>query len=51
MKPYISLIIPAFNEEPRIEKSLTKAVEFLEKKNFNYEVIVVDDGSSDKTIE
>lgn len=51
MKPEISLIIPAFNEETRIVKSLTKAIEYLEKKNLNYEIIVVDDGSSDNTIE
>lgn len=50
-KPEISLIIPAYNEAERIGKSLLSAQEYL-TENFNeYEIIVVDDGSVDKTAE
>lgn len=50
MKPYISLIIPAFNEEERIGDSLSNAIEYLNSKHYNYEIIVVDDGSTDNTL-
>ena len=47
----VSLIIPAFNEESIIEKNIYNVMQFM-SKNFNeYEVVVVDDGSSDKTVE
>ena len=49
MKPYITLIIPAYNEEACLENSLVKATDYLVKNNINYEIITVDDGSTDKT--
>ena len=49
MNPYLSLIIPAYNEESRIEKSLDSACTYLTKKDYKFEIIVVDDGSSDQT--
>mgnify|MGYP006296955967 CR=1 FL=1 len=51
MKPDLSLVIPAYNEEKRLERSLTGAVEYLSENEYSYEVIVVDDGSRDKTAE
>ncbi len=51
MSTDLSLIIPAFNEEERIEASLNNALEFFDSKSLSYEILVVDDGSSDKTIE
>jgi len=46
----VSLIIPAFNEQSIIEKNIYTAMQFM-SKNFNeYEVVVVDDGSSDETV-
>lgn len=51
MKPYLSLIFPAYNEEFRIAKSLGIAFEYLQKQNYSFELIVVDDGSSDSTAE
>lgn len=49
MKPEISLIIPAYNEELRIGKTLDKIIEYFELLNRTYEIIVVDDGSKDDT--
>jgi dolichyl-phosphate beta-glucosyltransferase len=49
MQPYISLIIPAYNEEERIIPSLKKAEAYFESKDYSFEIIVVDDGSSDNT--
>lgn len=48
-KVKLSLLIPSFNEEKIIEKTLGLVLKFLSKKKFNWEVIVVDDGSSDDT--
>jgi dolichyl-phosphate beta-glucosyltransferase len=45
----ISVVIPAYNEEKRIEPSLNLVIEYL-RNNFNeYEIIVVDDCSTDNT--
>ncbi|MFQ5953068.1 MAG: dolichyl-phosphate beta-glucosyltransferase [Candidatus Omnitrophota bacterium] len=46
---YLSVIIPSYNEEERIASTLQKIESFLEGKGFDYEILVVDDGSSDKT--
>ncbi|MGI9086420.1 MAG: dolichyl-phosphate beta-glucosyltransferase [Chthoniobacterales bacterium] len=51
MLPGFSLIIPAFDEEGRIEKTLPDALAFLEQFSPESEVIVVDDGSNDQTSE
>lgn len=49
MNPYLSIIIPAYNEADRINKTLLSIEEYLKGKLFSYEIIVVDDGSIDKT--
>lgn len=46
---YISIIIPAYNEEKRLSRTLEKVDEYLKKQSFSYEIIVVSDGSKDKT--
>ena len=46
---YLSIIIPAYNEEKRIKDTLIKVGGFLSQQNYDYEIIVVNDGSSDKT--
>ena len=48
---YLSIIIPAYNEEKRIQTTLMEVGDFLVQQNYDYEVIVVNDGSSDKTLE
>ncbi len=47
----ISIIIPAFNEEKRIGRTLEKLASFLKNFKEETEVIVVDDASTDKTIQ
>lgn len=45
----ISIVIPAYNEEKRITKTLKKVVSFFDRQNLDYEIIVVSDGSRDRT--
>ncbi len=47
---YLSVVIPAYNEEKRIKKTLLDVDKFLSAQNYSYEIIVVDDGSSDGTV-
>ncbi len=51
MAPYLSVVIPAYNEEKRLPQSLAAVIEFLKKQSYESEVIVSDDGSADKTVE
>lgn len=46
-----SIVIPAYNEEAGISASLTKVINFMKSFSNSFEVIVVDDGSTDKTSE
>ena len=48
-KIFLSVIIPAYNEENVIESTLKEVSEYLRKRGLVYEVIVVDDGSGDGT--
>jgi dolichyl-phosphate beta-glucosyltransferase len=47
----LSIVIPAFNEERRLPPTLIDVVDYFDRAETNYEVIVVDDGSTDKTCE
>jgi dolichyl-phosphate beta-glucosyltransferase len=46
---FLTIIIPAYNEEKHIAGTLLEISGYLKNKNFSYEMIVVDDGSRDKT--
>ena len=45
----LSVVIPAFNEASRISETLVSIDNFLSRVDYNYEIIVVDDGSTDDT--
>lgn len=49
--PFLSIIIPAYNEEKRLPDSLGQVVAYLATQSYTAEIIVVDDGSSDRTLE
>jgi dolichyl-phosphate beta-glucosyltransferase len=46
---YLSVIIPAYNEEHRIGKTLESVDAFLARQSYDYEILVVNDGSRDGT--
>ncbi|MDA8168932.1 MAG: glycosyltransferase [Nitrospiraceae bacterium] len=45
----LSIIFPAFNEEANIENTLNQTLHTMQRITDNWEIIVVDDGSSDRT--
>jgi glycosyltransferase involved in cell wall biosynthesis len=47
----ISVFAPCFNEEDNVEKLLNNMLEFIPKISGDYEIIIVDDGSTDATAE
>jgi glycosyltransferase involved in cell wall biosynthesis len=49
--PYLSIVIPAYNESARIEEALDKVMSCIEAQGWDAEVLVVDDGSRDNTPE
>jgi glycosyltransferase involved in cell wall biosynthesis len=51
MPPKLSIVVPAFNESARIERSLEQIVKYLSEQREESELIVVDDGSTDGTAE
>lgn len=51
LPPHLSVVIPAFNEESRIGASLARVIEYLDGRGDSYEILVVDDGSTDYTRE
>lgn len=49
--PFLSIVIPAHNEESRLPRTLGQIFSFLEKQTYSSEVIIVENGSSDRTLE
>lgn len=47
---YLSVIIPAYNEEKAIKDILLEINNFFANKNYDGEIIVIDDGSCDNTV-
>ncbi len=50
MKPYLSVIIPAYNEEKRIGQTLTAVYNYLTAQSYTWELLIVLDGSKDNTL-
>ncbi len=49
--PSLSIVIPAYNEAARLENTLHRVLACVRDRQWNAEVLVVDDGSSDETAE
>jgi glycosyltransferase involved in cell wall biosynthesis len=49
--PLLSIIIPAHNEEKRLPPSLQSVSEFLQKQDYSSEILVIENGSGDRTFE
>ena len=49
MPPYLSIVVPLYNEEESVERLLSGILEVTEQFDFAYEIIFVDDGSKDNT--
>ncbi len=50
-RPELSIVIPCFNEEHRLPPTLHRILDYLAQRGLAAEVVVVDDGSSDRTSE
>lgn len=49
LHPRLSIVIPAYNEEHRIESTLQRVLTCIEERAWDAEVLIVDDGSTDNT--
>jgi len=49
--PALSIVIPAYNECARIEGALERVMRCIEDRGWDAEVIVIDDGSNDSTVD
>lgn len=49
--PYLTIVIPAYNEEMRLPPTLRRVAEFLRSQPYTSEVLVVENGSTDGTSE
>jgi dolichyl-phosphate beta-glucosyltransferase len=50
-RPFLSIVIPAYNEEVRLVPTLARIKEYLAGQSYSSEILVVDNASSDRTIE
>jgi len=46
---HLTVVVPAYNEERRLPPTLLDMIDYLDTRKISYEIIVVDDGSSDAT--
>lgn len=49
MDPFLTIVIPAYNESARLGKTLDQVLSFIDKQTWDTELIVVNDGSTDDT--
>lgn len=50
-KPYLSIVIPVYNESKRLPLTLLDIDKHLSKVDFTYEILIYNDGSTDDTVE
>ena len=48
-RPFLTIVIPAYNEEQRLGDSLARIASYVEASGLDAEILVVDDGSKDRT--
>jgi len=48
--PHLSLVIPAYNEEQRLPASLQRVHDFVSRQSYSWEVVIAENGSTDKTL-
>src|SRR5207247_5616351 len=51
LSPLLSVVIPCFNEAGKIEKDISAALDYFSGRTHSFELILVDDGSTDGTAE
>ena len=49
LSPHLSIVIPCFNEARKIETDIRAALDYFRSRPYSFELILVDDGSSDGT--
>ncbi len=49
--PFLSIVVPAHNEETRLPPSLAQINAYLQQQDYSCEVIIVENGSKDRTFE
>jgi len=48
---HLSVVIPVYNEEQRLGNTLARMAKYFGAQSYEYEILVVDDGSTDRTVE
>jgi glycosyltransferase involved in cell wall biosynthesis len=48
-QPHLALVIPAYNEEAVLKEVINGLIKVFDRTDFSYQIVVVDDGSKDKT--
>ena len=48
-RPYLTIVVPAYNEEVRLGPSLERINDYVSREGLHAEILVVDDGSTDRT--
>jgi dolichyl-phosphate beta-glucosyltransferase len=48
-QPFLSVVVPAYNEERRLPDTLGQILAYLDRQTYRFELIVADDGSADRT--
>jgi glycosyltransferase involved in cell wall biosynthesis len=49
--PFLSIVIPAYNEETRLPHTLGRLLGFLSAQSYDFEILIVENGSTDRTLE